>query len=326
MNHPRWSPRAPRHFWPAAAPATQASAAQIGYDSRPPADDHESRRSSGESPTVSSIRLQPRRIGRIGVGFAALIAGLLMTAGGPTPPAQAQVATAAGECTSPTFTTSAYQGGTAFGSYYVTNDMGRPISVHQTLSACNYNSWYVDSTMTSHRGQVQTYPNSRITFNNTPELSSFSSLTSDFAESSTPSGSGLVYEYAYDILINGFTGAVHSELMIWNYNSDQTPGGSKVGTTTAGGHGYTVFLGARSASSNGNYIAFVATANYTSGSVNLLGFLKFAASKGWLSNGMSAKLWQVDYGVEISSTNGRPAKFDFTNFDVLANRSQPTRR
>lgn len=269
---------------------------------------------------VTSIHLRPGRRAGIGVRSAALVAGLLITAAGPTP-LPAQAASAAAECTSPTFTTSAYQGGTTFGSYYVTNNMGRPISVHQTLSACNYNSWYVDSTMTSHGGAVQTYPSSRITFNNSPELSSFSSLTSDFAESTTPSGSGLVYDYAYDISINGYSGTAHSELMIWNYNNDQTPGGTKVGTTTSGGHTYSVFLGARSASI-GDYIAFVATANYTGGSVNLLDFFKFAASKGWVSNGMSAKLWQVDYGVEICSTNGRPARFDFTNFDVLATNSQ----
>lgn len=192
--------------------------------------------------------------------------------------------------------------------------MWNPISVTQTLHTCNYDSWYVDSTMANQGGAVQTYPNSQMTFHNQPRLSTLNSLSSSFAESTTPSGSGYDYEYAYDIWINGYGGARVTELMIWNYNDGQTPVGNLQGTFADAGHTYRVYLSGTP--SSGDYIAFVATSHFTSGTFNLVDFFNEATSKGWVDGGSSAKLWQVDYGVEICSTDGQLAKFDFTNFDV----------
>jgi hypothetical protein len=233
------------------------------------------------------------------------------------PPATA-VATSAAlpsyDCTNPTFNTSSHDGGTAYGSYYVTNNMWNPLSVTQTLYTCDYDSWYVESTMTSRGGAVQTYPNSQMTFGNRPKLRALESLTSSFAESTEPSGNGYDYEYAYDIWINGYGGTGYSELMIWNYNDGQTASGTDEGTFRDGGHTYAVHLAGTAAS--GDYIAFVATSNFTSGTINLVHFFRYAISRGWIERGPSAKLWQVDYGVEICSTGGHRATFAFTDFDV----------
>ena len=200
--------------------------------------------------------------------------------------------------------------------------MWNPESVSQTLYACNYNSWYVKSAMTSQGGAVQTYPDSQMTFNNEPAISSLTGLTSAFADGSTPSGSGFDYEYAYDIWFNGYGGHTHTELMIWNYNDGQSPGGNSAGSVTVDGHTYDVYEGGNfdtcsPAPCGGVYLAFVATSNFTSGNYNLLDFFNYAISKGWISGGSSGKLWQVDYGTEICSTNGTISTFEFTNFNVI---------
>ena len=50
--------------------------------------------------------------------------------------------------------------------------------------------------------------------------------------------------------------------------------------------------------------------------MDLLDFFQWIMTKGWISG--SATLGQVDYGVELVSTNGAPATFTFTNFSVNA--------
>jgi outer membrane biosynthesis protein TonB len=240
----------------------------------------------------------------------------------PTPTSAPSPTFNPGECANPNFQTSSDSGGTSYGNYEVTNDMWNAESVTQTLYACNYNSWYVKSNMTSQAGAVQTYPNSQMTFNNEPAISSLTGLTSAFADGSTPSGSGFDYEYAYDIWINGYGGSTHTELMIWNYNDGRSPGGNLAGSMTIDGHTYDVYESGNfdtcsPAPCGGMYLAFVATSNFTSGSDNLLDFFNYAVSRGWISGGSSAKLWQVDYGVEICSTNGTTATFDFDNFNVV---------
>jgi hypothetical protein len=254
---------------------------------------------------------------------AGIGAGAFLVGGSPpirvlpsfTAPAPAQgTASAPSRCADPNFTTSSHDGGVGYGGYVVSNDMWNPLSVRQTLYACGYHSWYVVSTMTSRGGAVQTYPNSQMTFARRPRLAALSSLASSFSESSTPSGSGDDYEYAYDIWINGYGGRGASELMIWNDNHGQSPGGSLQGTFTNEGRTYDVYV--TGTASGGDYVAFVSTSNFTAGTLNLVDFFRAATSEGWIDHGSAARLWQVDYGVEICSTGGRPATFDFTNFDV----------
>ncbi len=227
-----------------------------------------------------------------------------------------------GQCTNPNFQTSSDSGGTSYGNYYVTNNMWNRLSVTQTLYSCNYNSWYVTSNMTSQGKAVQTYPNSQMTLNNQPAIGSLTGLSSTFTDGSTPSGPGFDYEYAYDIWLNGYGGQTHTELMIWNYNNGQLPSGKLAASVNIGGYTYKVYEGGNfdlcnPAPCGGMYLAFVATNSLTSGNYNLLDFFNYAISKGWIFGGSSGRLWQVDYGAEICSTNGMNATFDFTNFSVV---------
>ena len=192
--------------------------------------------------------------------------------------------------------------------YFVANDAWNAsnYSVTQTLYACSYSNWYVVASMNNNSGDgaVKTYPNSHRDFDNSPQINSFNSITSTFAE--TGPGTG-IYEDAYDIWLNGIASSGSTEVMIWNENHGQTPGGSEQGTATIDGRSYTVWR-------SGSYIAFVASTNFSSATMNLLGFFKWIMAKGWIPG--NSTLGQVDYGVELVSTNNVPETFSFSNFSV----------
>jgi hypothetical protein len=204
--------------------------------------------------------------------------------------------------------TSQQLGGWTDGSYYVANDMWNAsgYSVTQTLYACSYSNWYVVADMNNDSGDgaVKTYPNAHMDFSSEPAISSFSSIDSTFAENSPDVG---IYEDAYDIWLNGVASSGSTEVMIWTQNHGQTPGGSVAGSVTLDGRAYTVWR-------SGSYIAFVADANFTSGTMNLLSFFNWIIAQGWMP--ASSTLGQVDYGAELVSTNSAPATFSFTNFSV----------
>lgn len=233
------------------------------------------------------------------------------TAAGPTTAGPATTAAAAGSstCPDPQYTTSDPTAMWNLSPYFVASDMwgisGYKLS--QTLHACSYSDWYVTATMDNSNGDghVKTYPNSHRDFDSEPGISSLHTVTSTFAETSPGTG---IYEDAYDIWLNGVGSAGSTEVMIWTDNHGQTPSGSVQGTVSVGGQSYTVWK------TTGNYIAFVASTNFTSGDLNLLGFFSYLTAKGWLTSG--ATLGQVDYGAELVSTNGVPATFTFSNFAV----------
>ncbi len=218
---------------------------------------------------------------------------------------------AGGACAKPSFSTSAQFGTLDLSPYFVTNDMWNESAgnVSQTLYACSFSDWYVTTTA-SGGGSVLTYPDSHLDVPNTPEISSLSSVTSTFADSNPNTGT---YEDAYDIWLNGIAdpSGGSDELMIWTNNHGQTPAGSPMATVTIGGQTWTAWKG------NGGYMAFVANSNVTAGSLNLLAFFQWIIAKGWVP--ADSTLNQVDYGVEICSTNGAPATFSFSNFAVNVN-------
>lgn len=125
-----------------------------------------------------------------------------------------------------------------------------------------------------------------------------------FAETSPDVG---IYNDAYDIWLNGVDTVGSDEVMIWNQNHGQTPAGSVVAVTSLGGRTYQVWK-------YGGYIAFVAEPAFTSGTVNLLAFFNYVVSQEYIAP--NPTLGQIDYGVELVSTNGAPATFTFTNFSV----------
>ena len=212
-------------------------------------------------------------------------------------------------CTRPRYTTSDSTWWD-LSPYFVANDMWNVTGyrVAETLHACSYSNWYVVATMDNSKGDgaVKTYPNSHRDFDSNPEISSFSSITSTFAETSPDRG---IYEDAYDIWLNGIATPGSTEVMIWNDNHGQTPAGSLQATVTIDGRPYAVWK-------TGNYIAFVASTNFTSGTANLLDFFQWLMTKGWIPD--NTTLGQVDYGAELVSTNGAPATFTFSDFSVNA--------
>ena len=225
-----------------------------------------------------------------------------------SPASSNPVTTKSASCTNPSYSTSAADGMLNASPYFVSNNMWNAsgYSVSQTLYACSYSNWYVTATMNNDNGDgaVKTYPNSQRDFTDT--ISSLSSVTSTFAETSPGTG---IYEDAYDIWINGLATSGSTELMIWTQNNGQTPSGSVQGTVTLGGRTYTVWK-------SGSYIAFVANANFTAGTMNLLAFFQYIIGKGWIPS--SSTLSQVCYGVELVSTNSVPETFTFSNYSVSA--------
>ena len=209
------------------------------------------------------------------------------------------------------------QSGVIEGNYYVTNDTwnaARYSGLSQALYVCNYNSWYAIATMNNDTGDgaVKTSPNVQETWYPTPtKLNSWKSITSQFSD--VPPGTGPnygIWEFEYDIWLNGLADSNSTEIMIWTYNNGQTPSGSPVGSFTDAGHTYVVY---RSPPPN-QYIAFVDLSDNLSGNVNLLDFFNYVISRGWMPS--SSTLYQICNGMELTSTNSKPEKFTVNNFSI----------
>ena len=213
-------------------------------------------------------------------------------------------------CTKPVFKTSDRNGGWSTGGYYVHNNMWNSAEAlgPETLYACSYHNWYVVSKQTNHAGAVKTYPNVHKDYNNV-RISSFNRIRSTFAATSPHVG---IYNVAYDIWANGVATSGSTEIMIWTENFKQVPAGNKVARVGLGGRTYNVWK-----TSDNHYIALVPTAVMKSGSIDLLAIFKWLMSKGWLP--ANSTLGQIDFGVEIVSTDGRNATFAFTDFSITDN-------
>src|SRR5262245_9400914 len=137
-------------------------------------------------------------------------------------------------CTNPQFMTSDPNGGWSDGGYYVHNNMWNigGYQVTETLYACSYRSWYVVANMNNDSGDgaVKTYPNVHKDYNDVP-ISSFNTITSTFAEASPHVG---IYNVAFDIWTNGVATPGSTEIMIWNENFNQVPGGARITAVTLG--------------------------------------------------------------------------------------------
>lgn len=215
-------------------------------------------------------------------------------------------------CTNPVFVTSDPNGGWSTGGYYVHNNMWNcaNYTCAETLSACAYNSWYVVANMNNNNGDgaVKSYPNVHKDYANVP-ISSFASITSTYGATSPHVG---IYDVAYDIWLNGVATSTSNEIMIWTENYNQVPAGSKVATVTLSNKTYDVW-----ATSGNHYIAFVPTVVATSGSLDLLAMFKWLMAQGRIPT--TSTVGQIDFGVEIVSTNGTNARFDFTDFSITSN-------
>lgn len=209
------------------------------------------------------------------------------------------------------------QSGVTKGKYYVTNDTWNAahyIGLEQALYVCNYNSWYAIANMNNvtRDGAVKTSPNVQETWYPTPtKLSKWESITSQFSDVPPGTGSNYgIWEFEYDIWLNGLADSNSTEVMIWTYNNGQTPNGSRSGSFTEAGHTYDVYY----SSPPYQYIAFVDRSNKPSGKVNLLAFFKYVILRGWVPS--SSTLYQICNGVELVSTNSRSEKFAINEFSV----------
>jgi hypothetical protein len=203
------------------------------------------------------------------------------------------------------------QDGITLGAFYVDTDTWNAASymVTQTMYVCDYNNWYVVANMNNntHDGAVKTYPDVHKDFTSAPLISSYRTISTTFAHTAPHVG---IYEFAYDIWVNGVASSGSTEVMIWTDNFNQVPSGSVLETVTLDGVSYNVYK-------SGSYIAFVVVNNVTSGTLNLLSFFNHIISKGWIPP--SSTLGAVDYGVELVSTNGADATFAVNGFSLTTN-------
>lgn len=203
------------------------------------------------------------------------------------------------------------QDGITLGGFYVDTDTWNAANytVTQTMYVCDYDNWYVVAKMddSAHDGAVKTYPNVHKDFTASPEISSYSVISSSFAHAGPHVG---IYEFAYDIWLNGVASTGSTEVMIWTDNFNQVPSGSVQETFSLDGRSYKVYKA-------GTYIAFVDTSNVTAGTVNLLAIFNHIIDKGWIP--ATSTLGAIDYGVELVSTNGMDATFVVDGFSLTAN-------
>jgi len=210
----------------------------------------------------------------------------------------------------PVFVTSDRNGGWSDSGYYVHNNMWNSAKYDpciETLSAWSFGHWQVVARMNNitGNGAVKTYPNVHKDYRHAP-IDSLDSLTSTFAAAGPHVG---IYNFAYDIWINGIATPGCTEIMIWTENFNQVPGGRHVQDVAFGGRTYQVYK--RSGSS---YIAFVPTADFTAGTLDLLEMVNWTIAQGWLP--AESTLNQICFGVEIVSTDDTDATFAVTAFAI----------
>jgi hypothetical protein len=225
-------------------------------------------------------------------------------------------------CTNPYFTTSDPNGGVSDGGYYVHNNLWNVANypgTTGTMQVCSYHSWneIVVANNNTGDGAVKMYPNVHKDYASGHTLPSITSLTSHFA--CTPPSAG-IFNVAYDLWLNGVP---NDEVMIWTENHNQRPAGNVVATGLSLS-GYTWDLWATSG--NGT-LTFAAPADATSaqpgwpsnrairsGTMDIKAMLAYLVSAGRM--GANSTLDQLDYGVEVVSTNGVPATWHFTDFST----------
>lgn len=245
---------------------------------------------------------------------ALLIAAWLILA--DVPAGAAGRSSTSAPCTRPVFVTSRPDGMWSNGGYVLHNNMWnvKRYKVSQTMSACAYNDWSVTATADnrSRDGAVKTYPNVHKDYHNwntgeEPRVDSFRAITSSFAASSPPVG---IYDVAYDIWLNGVPG--NREIMIWTDNRRQVPSGSLVARSIAiSGQAWDVY-----ATRDNRYIAFVLPGGkaLARATLDLKAMIDWLIDRGRVNR--DATLGQICFGVELVSTDGKPASFAFTDFSI----------
>lgn len=210
-------------------------------------------------------------------------------------------------------------GSTSFNTH-VTGDVWNPVHGYsQSLSVQSPSHWSVTASAPSGNSAVVSYPDTQQLFNE-PPISSFSSITSTFAQSGPGAGGGDDYEAAYDLWTDsGHPGTAlgHdtlNEIMVWVANYGQRPSGTDVGNVTIGGVTYALWHSAARGHGH-NCVSLVLPSNESSGTVNILAILQYLASHGLIN---SNRISQIDFGWEICSTGGVAKTFSVTGYSLAA--------
>src|SRR5215469_8130965 len=203
----------------------------------------------------------------------------------------------------------AYPANTASSGYntYVGQDVWHPIpGWSQTLHATDPGNWHVTANMPAGNTAVVSYPsNGQGSSGNgtAPRISSYSSLTSTFAED-MHSGSGTDAEAAYDIWT-----VAGDEIMIQHDFSALRPrcsaaAGDPVLATVGFAEPGTGTIQDWKFCEYGSERIWQFAGNEQSGSVDIRAMLTWVMNKGYLPK--NSELGLVGYGFEICSTGGHP--------------------
>jgi hypothetical protein len=189
------------------------------------------------------------------------------------------------------------------GFWWVNNDAWSGTHGPQTIYASNQSSWYVVSDQPDLEGAVETYPDTEFDVggrNNglsARTIAQYEVITSTFSEEFPPAGS---WDAAYDLWMNNWG----KEIMIWNEWA-----GAQQYWPSKGAQAITIDRVGYHFLRNGNELMFFRDKTVNSGSVNILSALKWLVSQDLLKS--TDVPTQLEYGVEICSTNG-PETFPLT--------------
>jgi hypothetical protein len=226
---------------------------------------------------------------------------------------------AGSSCTMASAACKASNSGCNVGGYYLYDNQwncggstGHSCGPESAYGCANSNgtvSWVVTSNQPAGNTAVLTYPAAQDNFSSKPLLSSFSTISATFEETSPHVGD---YEVAWDCWFNNNA----NELMVWVDNYNQAPAGNKVASNVSlGGRSYDIWWAP--SSGTGGYVVFDAKAAFTSGTVDLLQLFTYSVSHGWLP--ASSTVDQLSFGVEVCSTNGQNATWTVSNYSITAN-------
>jgi hypothetical protein len=224
--------------------------------------------------------------------------------------------TSGNSCTKANASCKADNSGCNVGSYYLYDNQWNcgagsgnscgPESAYGCSNADGTVNFVVTSNQPAGNTAVLSYPAMQDNFDSKPLLSSFTTISATFEETSPHVGD---YEVAWDCWFNDNA----NEFMVWVDNYNQVPAGSKVASKVSlGGRSYDVWWSPGNGS--GGYVVFYANTTFTSGTVDLLQLFNYAAAHGWLP--ASSKVNQLSFGIEVCSTDGRDATWSVSNYSI----------